>query len=167
LVSDTVGFIKNLPHNLIESFKSTLSEVVESDILLHVIDISNPNYKEQIGVVEKTLKEIGAGNKVIFNVFNKVDRIGDFDLFEKLKEEYKNAIFISARKGINTSSLINLIKEELIKDFSEKIIKLKKDDYKTLNDIYKTAEVKDVKYLKTCIKVTIKSNKKNLKHLEK
>lgn len=167
LVSDTVGFIKNLPHNLIESFKSTLSEVVESDILLHVIDVSNPNFVEQIRVVEKTLKEIGAGNKVIFNVFNKVDSITDFDLIDKLKEEYKNAIFISARKGININSLTNILKEELIKDFSEKIIKLKKDDYKALNEIYKSAEVKNVKYLKTCIKVTVKSNKKNLSYLEK
>jgi GTPase len=167
LISDTVGFIKNLPHNLIESFKSTLSEVIESDILLHIIDISNPNFKEQIAVVDKTLKEIGAGNKIVFNVFNKVDKLDDFDLLEHLKEEYKNPVFISAQKGINAGDLMNKIKLELSKDFSEKEIKLKKDDFKRLNEIYKMAEVKKVKYLKTCIKVTIKSNSGNLSYLEK
>lgn len=166
LISDTVGFIRNLPHNLIESFKSTLSEVVESDILLHVIDISNPNFKEQIKVVENTLKEIGAGNKILFNVFNKVDMLHNFELMEHLKEEYKNPVFISAIKGLNTGALMNMLKEELSKDFSERIIKLKKDDYKALNEIYKMAEVKEVKYLKTCIKVTIKSSRENLSFLE-
>jgi GTP-binding protein HflX len=73
LLSDTVGFIRKLPHNLVESFKSTLDEVRESDILLHVVDISHPNFEEQIAVVETTLHEIGAGNKPSYIVFNKMD----------------------------------------------------------------------------------------------
>ena len=73
LCADTVGFIRKLPHNLVESFKSTLDEVRESDILLHIIDVSHPNFEEQIDVVNNTLAEIGAGNKKTFNV---IDRIG-------------------------------------------------------------------------------------------
>lgn len=167
LISDTVGFIKNLPHNLIESFKSTLSEVVESDILLHVIDIANPNFEEQISVVKDTLKEIGAEKVKLINVFNKADKLDNFDLLNHLKEKYPESVFISAQKGLNIETLLGRIKTELSKDFEERTIKLKKDDFKTLNYIYKMAEVIDVKYLKTAIKVTIKSNRENLSYIEK
>ena len=73
LLSDTVGFIRKLPHQLVESFKSTLDEVRESDILLHVVDISHPDFESQIEVVNKTLNEIGAGDKKVIMVFNKID----------------------------------------------------------------------------------------------
>ena len=73
LLSDTVGFIRKLPHQLVESFKSTLDEVRESDILLHVVDISHPDFESQIEVVNKTLNEIGAGDKKTIMVFNKID----------------------------------------------------------------------------------------------
>ena len=73
LLSDTVGFIRKLPHDLVESFKSTLDELREADILLHVVDISHPGFEEQIRVVNETLKEIGAGDKRMIMVFNKID----------------------------------------------------------------------------------------------
>ena len=73
LLSDTVGFIRKLPHQLVESFKSTLDEVREADILMHVVDISHPNFEEQIKVVKETLREIGAGEKPVYMVFNKID----------------------------------------------------------------------------------------------
>ncbi len=73
LLSDTVGFIRKLPHQLVESFKSTLDEVREADLLLHVVDISHPNFEEQIDVVKQTLREIGAGEKPVFLIFNKTD----------------------------------------------------------------------------------------------
>ncbi len=73
LLSDTVGFIRKLPTQLVESFKSTLDEVRESDILLHVVDISHPDFESQIETVNKTLSEIGAGDKKIIMVFNKID----------------------------------------------------------------------------------------------
>ena len=73
LLSDTVGFIRKLPHHLVESFKSTLDEVREADILLHVVDISHPGYEEQIGVVNKTLQELNVFDKPILTVFNKMD----------------------------------------------------------------------------------------------
>lgn len=73
LLADTVGFIRKLPHDLVESFKSTLDEVRESDILLHVVDISHPNFEDQIEIVNSTLNEIGAGNKPMYMIFNKID----------------------------------------------------------------------------------------------
>lgn len=75
LLSDTVGFIRKLPHSLIESFKSTLAEVMEADILLHVIDASNPSHEDHIRVVDETLAEIGAGNITTIKVFNKIDKV--------------------------------------------------------------------------------------------
>ncbi len=166
LVSDTVGFIKNLPHNLIESFKSTLAEVNESDLLLHVIDVSNPKFTEQMEVVKDTLEEIGAFNKIIINVFNKVDMIEDSDEISNLKSEYKDAIFISAEKGLNLNNLIERIKDELNKNNSERTIKLKPDDHKKVSMIYKLAEVSKVKYLKSGIKVTFKTNDHNYTKLK-
>jgi GTP-binding protein HflX len=167
LISDTVGFIKNLPHNLIESFKSTLSEVIESDVLLHIIDVSNPNFEDQIEVVKKTLDDIGAKKKVILEVFNKTDILDNKEIIKGLGKKHKNAVFISAQKGLNVPGLMLKVKDLITKDVKETIIKLKHDDYKGLNDIYKKAEVKEVKYLKNSIKVKIITNKKNLEFLEK
>jgi GTP-binding protein HflX len=73
LLTDTVGFIRKLPTTLIESFKSTLSEIVEADVLLHVVDISHPSFEDHLAVVEKTLAEIGAADKTVVLVFNKID----------------------------------------------------------------------------------------------
>lgn len=126
LLSDTVGFIRKLPHQLVESFKSTLDEVREADILMHVVDISHPNFEEQIKVVKNTLQEIGAGEKPTFMVFNKIDAYkyveqDEFDLGPKKRENYsleelKNswmykentpAIFISAKKKMHIDKLRN------------------------------------------------------------
>lgn len=166
LISDTVGFIKNLPHNLIESFKSTLAEVIESDLLLHVIDVSNPNFAEQMEVVEKTLEEIGAKNSVVINVFNKVDRLEDTDIIQDLKNQFKDSVFISAEKGLNMNSLMEKIKTELNKNNTERTLKLKADEHKKVSMIYKLAEVSKVKYLKNSIKVTFKTNDNNYSKLK-
>lgn len=126
LLSDTVGFIRKLPHQLVESFKSTLDEVREADILMHVVDISHPNFEEQIRVVKNTLSEIGAGDKPTFMVFNKIDAYkyveqDEFDLGPKKRENYsldelKNswmykentpAIFISAKQKLQIDKLRN------------------------------------------------------------
>ena len=124
LLSDTVGFIRKLPTQLIEAFKSTLDEVREADILLHVVDISQPDFEEQMQVVEKTLQEIGANNKPIFVIFNKIDayhyeEYDEFSLEPKTKlnrtlEELKHSwiaqektpcIFISAKNKTNLPKL--------------------------------------------------------------
>jgi GTP-binding protein HflX len=92
LLSDTVGFIRKLPHHLVESFKSTLDEVREADILLHVVDISHPRYEEQWEVVNKTLAELKAGEKPTITIFNKMDRYESITFDEWLEEEVKQDI---------------------------------------------------------------------------
>ncbi|MGC4035434.1 MAG: GTPase HflX [Chitinophagaceae bacterium] len=130
LLSDTVGFIRKLPHHLVESFKSTLDEVREADILLHVVDISHPNYEDQIGVVNKTLQELNAFEKPIITIFNKMDLyeertfdewLGEEtkqqileDLFERWQRETNNhAIFISALEKRNIDQLRKTILEKV------------------------------------------------------
>jgi GTP-binding protein HflX len=130
LLSDTVGFIRKLPHHLVESFKSTLDEVREADILLHVVDISHPNYEDQIGVVDKTLQDIGAFDKPIITVFNKmvlyIKHTFDEWLDESTKEQILkdlearwhnhtngNAIFISALERTNIDELRRTILEKV------------------------------------------------------
>ena len=126
LLSDTVGFIRKLPTQLIEAFKSTLDEVREADILIHVVDISHSDFEEQMQVVENTLKDIGAGNKPIYVVFNKIDSYTyeEYDEFSLTPPEKKNrtldelknlwiadekspCIFISAKEKINIEKLRN------------------------------------------------------------
>jgi len=92
LLSDTVGFIRKLPHHLVESFKSTLDEVREADILLHMVDISHPNYEDQMGVVNKTLQDLKAYDKPVITIFNKMDLYERYTFDEWLNEETKNEI---------------------------------------------------------------------------
>lgn len=118
LLSDTVGFIRKLPHELIESFKSTLAESVEADVLLHVVDFSHPQFEDQLNVVNNTLLEIGVDDKPIILVFNKIDNVSTEDSnLEDLKnhwlaKENHPAIFISAKKSLNIQELKNMIWEE-------------------------------------------------------
>ncbi|RYD73461.1 MAG: GTPase HflX [Sphingobacteriales bacterium] len=130
LLSDTVGFIRKLPHTLVESFKSTLDEVKEADILMHVVDISHPQHDEQIAVVQKTLEELGVAHKPVLLVYNKIDAFDvqneegkQMDLEEKLrylKESFmkheENVVFVSAAKNINLQelrdTLLRMVKAE-------------------------------------------------------
>ncbi|MEO9869270.1 GTPase HflX [Ekhidna sp.] len=111
LLSDTVGFIRKLPHSLIESFKSTLAEVQEADILLHIIDTSNPSHEDHIAIVDETLTEIGAGDISTIRVYNKMDKSDD----EGIKAGKGQSIKISAKTGEGISELRELIAEEVKK----------------------------------------------------
>jgi len=98
LLSDTVGFIRKLPHHLVESFKSTLDEVREADILLHVVDASHAQYEDQIGVVNKTLQELKAFEKPILTIFNKMDLYEEKNFDEWLEDEVKQEILLELRE---------------------------------------------------------------------
>lgn len=130
LLSDTVGFIRKLPHHLVESFKSTLDEVREADILLHVVDISHPGYEDQIGVVNKTLQELNAYDKPVITIFNKMDQYekNTFDpwleeevkveILNDLKERWENelqgnCVFISALEKRNIDELRTTILQKV------------------------------------------------------
>ena len=134
LLSDTVGFIRKLPHRLVESFKSTLDEAREADILLHVIDLSHPNYEQQIKTVNQTLEELGAIDKPILHVFNKADKlpydfIEEFEGVDKLTERIKKletsyiakennpAVFISAKKKLNIDKFRKTILKMVVESY--------------------------------------------------
>ncbi|MDB5124445.1 MAG: GTPase HflX [Mucilaginibacter sp.] len=128
LLSDTVGFIRKLPHHLVECFKSTLDEVREADILIHVVDISHPNFEDQINTVNETLKDLGAINKRVITVFNKIDAfqptqhqidqqaepltLSDFQ-HSWMAKNNSPAIFISATKRENIDEFRDLLYEEV------------------------------------------------------
>ena len=109
LVTDTVGFIRKLPTQLIESFKSTLNEITESDLLLHIVDISHPNYEEHIDSVNEILGQIDSSDKPLILVYNKIDSIDDHSFIELNKSDEKE--YISAQKKMN----INQLKEKIFK----------------------------------------------------
>ncbi len=132
LLSDTVGFIRKLPHHLVESFKSTLDEVREADILLHVVDISHPNYEDQIAVVNKTLQELNAAEKPTLTIFNKMDLYEKQTFDEWLEEDTKkeilhdlydrwqgetggNAVFVSAVERRNLDGLRKTVLDKVRK----------------------------------------------------
>ena len=138
LLSDTVGFIRKLPHHLVESFKSTLDEVRETNLLLHVVDISHPDFESQIKVVEQTLAELNSANKPTILVFNKIDNYhwipkAEDDLTPATKEnlslaELKRtwmsrtktpAVFISAKRQDNIDELRNVILQEVCRLYAE------------------------------------------------
>lgn len=147
LLSDTVGFIRKLPHQLVESFKSTLDEVREADLLLHVVDISHSDFEDQFNVVNKTLQEIGAGDKPVFVIFNKIDAYSFeekdmYDLTPSTKENVSleelqrtwiakvetPSIFISAKERLNI--------EKLRKDLYGMIYELHSGHYPFNNFLY-------------------------------
>ncbi|MFO7814592.1 MAG: GTPase HflX [Halanaerobiales bacterium] len=106
IVTDTVGFIKNLPHQLIASFRSTLEEITEADLILHIIDANDEEVNNKVNIVEKELIELGIQDKPIQKVFNKIDLI-DSEIKKDLEIKYPEAIFISAEENINTNHLRN------------------------------------------------------------
>ena len=106
LLTDTVGFIKKLPHGLVEAFKATLEEVVQADLLLHVVDISHPQAEEQIDAVNTVLTEIGAAEKPVLMVFNKIDQMNGHDALPRLREKFPNAVSISAKTGEGIAPLL-------------------------------------------------------------
>ncbi len=127
LLADTVGFIRKLPHGLVESFKSTLDELRESDLLLHVVDIAHPNFEDQIQTVNQTLHEIGADNKPTYLVFNKIDAYNfeekeEDDLSPKTRENYSledmKQIWLAKS---NKSFFISAVKKQNIEDLKERL----------------------------------------------
>ncbi len=106
LLSDTVGFIRKLPHGLVEAFKATLEEVVQADLLLHVVDLSHPHADEHIVAVDEVLREIGADKKPVLMVFNKIDKFNETPLLARYRELYPKSVGISAKTGEGMADLM-------------------------------------------------------------
>jgi len=145
LLTDTVGFIRKLPHNLVASFRATLEEVNEADLLLHVIDASHPNWEEQREVVDQVLAELGAKDKPVLYVFSKIDALAAADL-EALRERIgnllpKNSVFVSSltEGGLEPLRRALLVTARKGTEIAE--IRFPAEDGRMLAEIYRDANV--------------------------
>ncbi len=167
LLSDTVGFIRKLPHNLVASFKSTLDEVREADILLHVIDISHPLFEEQIAVVNETLEQIGAEGKPTVMVFNKVDLLANRNVIAYVSANFPHAVCISAARGINMSALSDALVSLLEGTVTEETLTLGQGEYDMVARVHETGEVLEERYDGEGITLRVRMNSTRLEQLKK
>jgi GTP-binding protein HflX len=167
LVSDTVGFIRKLPANLVASFKSTLNEVRDADIILHVIDLSHPFFEDHLKVVENTLKDFGSEVKAVLKVFNKVDFVSEKSRIEYVKNYYSDSIIISATKGMNVQALKKKVKSVVENSFTEEKINLNINQSKIASQIYQLAEVLSTKYDDDRMTISFRANKQNSDKIKK
>lgn len=140
VISDTVGFIRKLPHQLVEAFKATLEELEYADLLLHVIDVSNPEWEEQARIVDDLIRELGADSIPCIRVYNKCDVAFGF----QRKEE--NAVSLSARTGEGVTDLLAAIDKKLDKGTKRVTLHLPYDKAGALDALYREARVESVEY---------------------
>lgn len=141
LLSDTVGFVSNLPHGLIKAFRSTLEEVIHADLLLHVVDYSNPNYEEQMKVTLETLNEIGADQIPVINVFNKSELVLD-----ELPNVDERGVYISARERIGIDILEKMISDQVFTDYVECTMRIPFTEGALVSYLNDNACVKEMRY---------------------
>jgi len=166
ILSDTVGFIRNLPHDLVASFKSTLMEASESDLLLKVFDSSSSNILHEIEVVDTIIKDLGMDKIPSIVVYNKIDLVRDMNDLLMIKSNYNDGIFISALQKIKLNNLTDAIIRELERDFITISILIPYKDSRILDYVHKNSEILIEKSIDRGIKMTIKGDKKRLDRLE-
>ncbi|MDE3058118.1 MAG: GTPase HflX [Bacteroidota bacterium] len=146
LLSDTVGFIRKLPHHLVASFTSTLEEVIDADVLLHVIDTCHPQLDEQIATVIRTLDELGASHKPLLHIFNKIDALHDRFIMHDLQSRFSPCVFVSAERGINLSGLKEMLGVMIRQSFQEISFTLPVSEYKALSSLHELTEITEQTY---------------------
>jgi len=167
LLIDTVGFIRKLPHHLVASFKSTLEETADADMLLHVIDVTNPVMDEHIHTVNTVLKELHLENKPVLKVFNKIDAVKEKSLLSFLKANHQPCVFVSASHGIFLSEL-----EAKLRSFAESSVKhmtieLPMDAFKRLAALHRLAQVLNIEYTDSKAIVELKADVSNVERIER
>ncbi|MEJ2628001.1 MAG: GTPase HflX [bacterium] len=165
LLIDTVGFIRKLPHHLIAAFRSTLGEAGEAEVLLHVVDISHPQYDEQMATVNQILKDLNIIDKPTIIVFNKIDKLEDRRIFSELKSNFNRVVFTSALKNIG----INKLKEEIADIFKqeqiEKEIVVPADQTKIISQIHEGATVLNKQYENSNVVIRVRATKPELNRI--
>lgn len=155
IISDTVGFLHNLPHHLIEAFKATLEEVAEADLLIHILDASHPRVHELSKSVNSVLNELGVRDKPTIIALNKIDLISDPSWLFKLREDFHNSIPISAKLKSNIDALLSRIQE----NFQDKMVSIEiiiPHSRMDLVDLfYRKGQVKEIKYQQKGIKISL------------
>lgn len=189
LLSDTVGFIHKLPHNLVEAFHSTLEEAREADILLQVVDYSDPHYKEQIAVTNQTLKELGADGIPMIYVYNKADKVSADDIpavsggnpgricdqpetcetsaVYKLPAVTENSIYLSAKRQIGMEALICLIEKKLSGGYQECTLLIPYTDGRAVSYLNEHAVVYETAYLEEGVQMKLNCRKEDYRYYEK
>lgn len=146
LLIDTVGFVRKLPHHLVASFKSTLEETVEADLLIHVVDASHKHFRDQMAVINSVIKDLKIDHQPVIHVFNKIDLVNDKNLLKELRSEFENSYLISAKRGI----FIEELKKEIIRRASAKNIHVKfrltQSGQAEIGSIYSWAKVLNWEY---------------------
>ena len=145
LLSDTVGFIRKLPTHLVASFRSTLAEAKESDVLIHIVDISNEYFRDHIKVVEETLDSLKINDIPTILVFNKIDMIEERIGLASIKEEYPNAVFISASRGININTLLEEMQRVYDENSHDYFIMLPYSESHKVSKLYNVGDILEQK----------------------
>ncbi|HOO43809.1 MAG TPA: GTPase HflX [Bacillota bacterium] len=157
LLTDTVGFIDKLPHQLVEAFKSTLEEISEASLILHVIDVSNPNHENQIKIVENVLKEIGVVDIPIIYVYNKVDLLSDLPV-----THHDDSIFTAAKNEYNIDRLLERIDDEIYKKIRKVSLLIPFKNAEIYSELKVNSNVLETNYLDEGIEVTVELNEYHL-----
>ena len=165
LISDTVGFIRNLPHNLVASFRSTLKEIQDVDLLIKVIDINSNNINEHINTINNVLSELEVSNKRTLFVFNKIDSLDDKNVLNALKNRYNNALFISSLNNTGINQLKDHIENIITSDYDQDEFYLNYEQSKYLNLIYELTNVLNKKPVKNGILLSVEGSKESLKKI--
>ncbi|MBO5210088.1 MAG: GTPase HflX [Lachnospiraceae bacterium] len=167
LLSDTVGFIHKLPHNLVEAFHSTLEEAREADILLQVVDYSDEHYKEQIAVTNQTLKELGAEGIPMIYVYNKADKVAPENLPRKIPSATEDSIYLSAKQKIGMEELICLIEKKLAGGYRECELMIPYTDGRAVSYLNENAVVFAMEYQENGVYMKVNCKTEDYNYYEK
>lgn len=163
LLSDTVGFIHKLPHHLVDAFRSTLEEAKEADVLIQVVDYSDPHYREQIEVTNRTLKELGAAGIPMLYVYNKADLVSP-DVLPRLSGD---AIYLSAKMRIGMEELVGLIEERLAGGYVECTLLIPYTDGRAVSYLNENAVVYETEYAEDGVRMRVNCKKTDYGYYEK
>jgi GTP-binding protein HflX len=156
LLSDTVGFVRKLPHDLVASFRSTLKEVIDADLLLLVLDASSPQVLDHYNTIKNVLEEITAGNKRSLIVLNKIDLVKDINALNQLKQFFTEAVMISALDQLRLDDLLNSIQSIMDENFQTIEVDIPFSNGKIISEIQADTEVLDREYYDEGVRMTIK-----------
>lgn len=157
LLIDTVGFIKKLPTHLVASFRSTLNETADADILMHVVDVSHPAFEEQIAVVLDILGDLGISGRPLLTVFNKIDRLKDRGLLTELAERYPQSVFTSATSGMGSTALRSELREILSKSEKSGTLTVPASASRLLAYMHEKAVVTEIRWEGNTARVTFRA----------
>jgi GTP-binding protein HflX len=167
VATDTVGFIRKLPHHLILSFHATLEEVVQADLLIHVIDVSTATPEKYIGAVNETLEEIGASSVPTCAVFNKIDLLDEPYEIARLSRQYPGSIFVSCVTGEGIDDMFRFLNTAITSREEEVTVMVPRSKGRVVNYVYKYGNVEEADYVEGELRIRAKMEKKHIDRLRK